>query len=346
MDANFKRIIDFIQSKKKLSHPWKRQERYDQPYYSFSPQRASWQQTLPSKAPPTQTQTTASLRFTVLSWNIDFMLPFPDERMRAALRHLESQVQSASSPTIIMLQEMLQSDLTLIQAQPWVRDNYCMTDIDSKYWESGHYGTCTLIPKAWSIAAVFRVHYEATVMERDGLFVDLDFGRGLIVRNCNTHLESLVADPPRRPHQLATSAKFMHDPRVCGSVLGGDLNAIQDFDRSLHSDNDLQDAYLSLGGREDSDGGYTWGQMAAVSQRQMFGCSRMDKLFFCGKLKCETFERVGLGVEVDEDHVKKTLVEERGLERGYVTDHVGVKAEFSVVGQGSQENVKAVPETS
>lgn len=340
MDADLKRIIELIQSKKKSSHPWKRQERYDQPYYSFSPHHASWQETFPAKAP--SAESIASSRFTVLSWNIDFMLPFPDERMCAALKHLESQIASNSSPTIIMLQEMLESDLALIQAQPWVRDNYLMTDIDTKYWESGHYGTCTLIPRVLPVTSVFRVHYEATSMERDGLFVDLDFGRNHTIRICNTHLESLIADPPKRPQQLATSAKFMHDPTVSGSVLGGDLNAIQDFDRSLHSDNNLQDAYLTVGGKEDSDDGYTWGQMAPIKQRQMFGCSRMDKLFFCGRLKCETFERFGLGVEVEEQHVKETLVEDKGLEKGYVTDHAGVMAEFSIAEQEAERSVKAV----
>ncbi|KAG9773378.1 hypothetical protein KCU88_g5799, partial [Aureobasidium melanogenum] len=341
MDDSLQSIIELIRSKAKTSHPWKRQERHDQPYYSFSPETASWKETFPDQA--ASSGSVPSSKFTVLSWNIDFMLPFPDERTRAALKELESQVKSGSSPSVVMLQEMLESDLALIQTQQWVRDNYYLTDIDSKYWESGHYGTCTLIPKnIWPIAAVFRVHYEQTVMERDGLFVDLDFGGNRVVRICNTHLESLIADPPKRPHQLATAAKFMHDPTVAGSVLGGDLNAIQDFDRTLHSDNNLQDAYLTLGGKEDSDDGYTWGQMAAVAERNKFGCSRMDKLYFCGQLRCEKFERVGLGVEVEEDNVKKALVEKRGLEKGYVTDHVGVKAVFSLPGEERRQGDKAM----
>ena len=47
-----------------------------------------------------------------------------------------------------------------------------------------------------------------------------------------------------------------------GSVLAGDLNAIEPFDRTLHLDNGLKDAYLELGGKEDSEDGYTWGQQA------------------------------------------------------------------------------------
>lgn len=258
------------------------------------------------------------------------MIGFTDERMLAALKHLQSHVNGTALPTIIMLQEMLETDLALLQAQPWIRNNYSMTDIDTKYWESGHYGTCTLIPNSLPITSVFRVHYEPTVMERDGLFVDIDFGEDKVIRICNTHLESLVADPPKRPQQMATAAKWMHDPDVSGSVLGGDLNAIQDFDKKLHSDNDLNDAYLTLGGKEDSDQGYTWGQMAPTKLRNMFGCSRMDKLYFCGKLQCENFERFGYGVEVEDEGVKKALISDEGLEAGWVTDHLGVKGEFTL----------------
>ncbi|KIX98718.1 uncharacterized protein Z520_05179 [Fonsecaea multimorphosa CBS 102226] len=327
MDPKLKKIIELIESKKKSSHPWNRQERFDQPYFSFSPETSPWQQVVPSKSAP---DVPGTAKFMLLSWNIDFMLPFTDERMRAAIKHLQSHVDGTSLPSVIMLQEMLETDLALLQTQPWIRANYNMTDIDNKYWESGHYGTCTLVPKALPITSVFRVHYEQTVMERDGLFVDVHFGNGQIIRICNTHLESLVADPPKRPHQLATAAKWMHDPEASGSVLGGDLNAIQDFDKTLHSDNNLQDAYLSLGGKEDTDQGYTWGQMAPTRLRNMFGCSRMDKLFFCGQLKCEKFERFGMGIEAEEENVRQTLIKEEGLEAGWVTDHLGVKAEFSV----------------
>jgi len=39
-----------------------------------------------------------------------------------------------------MLNEMLMSDLELIQAQSWVRDQYYLTDISDEFWESGYYG--------------------------------------------------------------------------------------------------------------------------------------------------------------------------------------------------------------
>jgi len=338
MDPKLQRLMALIESRKKSNFPWKRQEPYLQPYYSYSAEHDTWQEVNPSRAEAAKAPPMTD--FSILSWNIDFMLPFSDERMTTALAHIKSIVSKTSLPSVVLLQEMLDSDLALIQSQPWIRSTYHLTDLTNKYWESGHYGTCTLIPKVMPITSVFRVHYEATRMERDGLFVDIDVGRGKPLRICNTHLESLVADPPLRPKQVETAARFMHDTAVAGSVLGGDLNAIQPFDRTLHSDNGLDDAYLALGGKEDREEGFTWGQMAQVPLRTRFGYSRMDKLFFCGDLQCQKFERVGLGVEVPQKEVKSALIQEEGLDGGWVTDHVGVRAEFKIIDAAEESSWK------
>lgn len=329
MDPKLQRIIALMQSKQKSNFAWKRQEVYHQLYYAGpNDVGGDWASKRPS---PPQRDIVPINRFTLLSWNIDFMLPFAQERMTAALSHLESHVATSDSPVVVFLQEMLVEDLALIRSLPWIQKSYNMTDYDDQYWESGHYGTCTLIPKSLHIASVFRVHYDATKMERDALYVDVEVGNGRLMRLCNSHLESLVADPPLRPRQVEAAAKYMHESGVHASVMAGDFNAIQPFDRTLHSENGLLDAYLATGGKEDVEDAYTWGQMAPTKQRQMFGCSRMDKIFFCGGFQVESFERFGLGVAVAEEEVKKTLVDEEGLEDGWVTDHLGVKAVFKVV---------------
>ncbi|RMD39943.1 hypothetical protein DV735_g5179, partial [Chaetothyriales sp. CBS 134920] len=296
---NFQEIIKLIEGKKKRSFPWERTTG-----------------TSVKRTPPT-----APLkRFRVLAWNIDFMLPYPNERMQVALDHV-----------IIFFNEMLVSDLRLIQAQPWIQQGYNITDIDSRFWESGHYGTCTLVPKSLPIAAVFRVHYAATNMERDALFVDVDVGNGRLLTFANSHLESLVATPPLRPEQVRTAARNNSGGQVViGGVMGGDFNAIQPFDRSLHADNGLKDAFLELGGSEDTDEGYTWGQMAPIKQREMFGCSRMDKFFFAGDIEVVDFHRFGNGVEVKHQGIRKALVEEEGMDGGWVTDHLGIMATFKL----------------
>lgn len=189
-------------------------------------------------------------------------------------------------------------------------------------------GTCVLISKSMSITKVFRVHYEHTAMERDVLFIDTTIS-SKTVRICCTHLESLVAEPPLRPKQLAAAARFMHEADA--SILGGDLNAIQPFDKHLHIDNDLKDAYLETGGKEDAEAGMTWGQMAPTKEREKFGLSRMDKLMFCGVVAIERFETFGMDIVLDDGPVAKQLIEEDGLEKPWVTDHLGVRGDFHVV---------------
>lgn len=179
-----------------------------------------------------------------------------------------------------------------------------------------------------TIAKIFRVHYDHTKMERDGLFIDLTVN-DKTVRICCTHLESLVAHPPLRPKQLAAAAQFMHEADA--SVLGGDLNAIQPFDKTLHTQNSLKDAYLDTGGEEDAETGMTWGQMAPTKERNKFGLSRMDKLMFCGAIEVEHFETLGMDVIVDDPSVAKQLIEEDGLDKPWVTDHLGVRGDFRVV---------------
>jgi tyrosyl-DNA phosphodiesterase 2 len=224
---------------------------------------------------------------------------------------------------------MLVSDLQLLQSTPWIRDHFRLTDLDSTYWESGYYGTCTLIDRRLPIMDVFRVHYTPTKMERDGLFVDIAAGEEKVFRFCNTHLESLIADPPLRPAQMAIAAKYMHAPVVHASFLAGDLNAIQPFDRTLHTANCLKDAFIELGGKEDSDDGYTWGQQAQTKLREMFGCSRMDKVFYCGDVKLKKLERIGVDVEAEAEEDKQVL-KQQGLEKAWVTDHLGLMAEFVI----------------
>lgn len=124
----------------------------------------------------------------------------------------------ADVPNIIFLQEMVINDLNLSQASEWIRDRYALTGVDSKNWENKYYRTTTLIDKRLWIDGVFRVHYE-TAMERDGLFVDVNVAlpamtESKILGLCNTHLESLEADPPLRPGQVAAVARQLHSSEV------------------------------------------------------------------------------------------------------------------------------------
>lgn len=322
--------LENIALTRKTSFQWTRDNRFDQPYFTFDPAIDMWAP-VQDKSRRDPDANSSVDEITVLSWNVDFMLALPNQRMQAALDYLKGVASSNRRPLAIFLQEMLVSDLKVIQAQKWVQQHFNLTDLDHDHWESGWYGTCTLVSKKLPILDVFRVHYSQTEMQRDGLFVDVRAASNKTVRLCNTHLESLVADPPLRPRQLEIAAPYLHDSAVNAGILAGDLNAIQPFDRALHSNNALKDAYLELGGTEDSDDGFTWGQQAPTYLRRMYGCSRMDKILFCGDLKLLAFNTCAADVEVASEHDKRFLIEDSGTEKAWVTDHLGIQANFEII---------------
>ncbi|KAL6705070.1 hypothetical protein ACN47E_007329 [Coniothyrium glycines] len=271
----------------------------------------------------------------LISWNIDVLVPFAEERMSAAIVYLKGLV--ASTPPdiamIIFLQEMSPSDLGQLAEAKWIQECFYLTDVDNGHWLSQYYGTTTLIDKRLMVNRVFRVPF-ASNFNRDGLFVDIALSRGgslqhgdMVLRLCNVHLESLVADPPVRPGQLKAAAEYLGKADVACALLAGDTNAIQPFDRTLHLENGLKDAYLELGGQEDSDEGYTWGYQVAQWMKDKFGCSRMDKIMFSGVVQPKRFERIGMGVKVADEHVAR--VKEAG-ELEWVTDHYGVMGDFEL----------------
>lgn len=134
MDPKLKRIIEAINTHRKTSHPWQRGHPFTQTYFTW--QDNDWK---PYTA-NLEHQPTSLGSFSVISWNIDFMGSFTRERMVVALAFLKTYIDKISKPTIVMLNEMLVSDLVIIQAQPWVRSEYVVTDIDAQFWESGYYG--------------------------------------------------------------------------------------------------------------------------------------------------------------------------------------------------------------
>ena len=334
MQSIYEKALRDINAKKKETVPWKTDVPYRQPYYTFSADDNRWVPVLPASLQVENAAEAEDLptKISLYTWNVDFMLPQANARMAAALAHLALLVRPTrpSALAIMFLQEMLHSDLEILCAHPGIRAHFYMTDITPEHWQSGHYGTVTLTDKRLPVREVFRVHYEDTKMERDALFVDVlhpTFSKH--IRFCNTHLESLIATPPLRPSQMKTAAKFMHDEKVVGSILAGDLNAIEPFDKTLHSDNKLRDAYLELGGSEEDEWGHTWGQQAATSLRKQFGTSRMDKVFFCGDLEVTKLEKFGVDVVVDDEEAASDLTK-LGLEKPWVTDHLGVRADFQL----------------
>lgn len=308
-------------------------------------------------------------KFLLITWNIDALIPHADERMTSALRYLRTLAESPpepfrkGTPVVIMLQEMLTSDLTLLMLEPWVKERFVMTDLTRSGWVS-NYGTVMLIDRGrvgcgandttvvpgLEISNAFRVRWESK-FGRDGLFVDLVFppatkkieegegeregdgkkeGSGRVVRLCNTHLESLACNPPVRPQQASRAAAFLHQKGIHGAIMAGDMNAIQPSDRHIAEDNDLIDAYLALGGQEDHDDGYTWGYQSRQGRRERFGCCRMDKVLYSGGLAMRGLQRIGIDVCIEDDAAREDM-KARGM-GPWVTDHYGLMVEVEVLG--------------
>ena len=215
MDEVVKRAIQITETKKRHSVPWKFDDPWKQLMHIYSSDQDQWQPFDPTKDADIPTPSTTSIvpaRLSLHAWNIDFMLPFPDSRMLTAIRHLESLVQEneESTASVIYLQECVESDLGLLASDRWIQRTFALSDTGIENWQSGHYGTCTLIDRRLPIKDCFRVHYSQTRMERDGLFVDVLLGKSSkVVRLCNTHLESLAFEPPYRPPQMKLCAKYM-----------------------------------------------------------------------------------------------------------------------------------------
>jgi tyrosyl-DNA phosphodiesterase 2 len=308
-----------------------------QDYWSYTTD-GIWQSILPAQRLPSTNMEhpTNPKAIRLISWNIDVLIGFAEERMRAALQYLDEVVASTPAETlvVIFLQEMGQSDLEQIRQANWIMKRFNITELDHRNWLGPLYGTTTLVDRRLTIKDVFRAPW-VSKFDRDGLFVDVALAhpkasneQGKVLRLCNTHLESLVADPPVRPLQLAAAAKHLKHTNVACALLAGDLNAIQPFDRTLHSENDLKDAYLELGGHEDNDDGFTWGYQVPQWMRDRFGCSRMDKILLRGTIQPERFERIGVDVKVAEN-VREQVQKE--IEGGWVTDHYGVMGDFELM---------------
>ncbi|KAF2871408.1 Endonuclease/exonuclease/phosphatase [Massariosphaeria phaeospora] len=317
----------------------------DEAFYKARPQScwyhdgSSWLEALPSRLINTNLRLNNTLR--LISWNIDFSTPFAEERMSAALEHLEDLILSAGAdvPVVVYLQEMENADLELIRESRWIQDRFILTEMNARNWQAS-YGTTMLIDRRLAVESVFRVPWYSGY-GRDGLFLDIALkapeaepvsGAGAgskVLRLCNTHLESLAADPPVRPAQMGVAGKYLREPNVAAALFAGDLNAIESFDRILHTENGLSDAYLELGGKEDSDDGYTWGYQ---SPHTRFACCRMDKILFRGSIKPIKFARIGIDVKVTED--KRKEVRDAG-QAEWVTDHYGVMGDFEI-GQGGE----------
>lgn len=136
MNPRLQQIIETANSRRKHDFPWKQGQPFSQPFYTWHD--GQWKATSPDAEQSRSTSRDSS--FSIMAWNIDYMRSYTNERMEKALSFLEQYLSQLSRPSMIMLNEMLVSDLELIQGQSWVRKGYHLTDLSEEFWASGHYG--------------------------------------------------------------------------------------------------------------------------------------------------------------------------------------------------------------
>lgn len=338
-----------------------------QPYYHFS--GSKWQRDRPAaarEAPSGANEKAGISNLRLLTWNIDFMAPFPQARMASALAYLRTVVESipASTAVVVCLQELRQDmpinfdrleksfdpqiadDLRQIASAAWIQERFLVTDLTTNHWRCG-YNSVTLVDRRLGISDVSRLPF-VSEYKREALLVDIAVRRSgeqteggagsrrSILRLYNVHLDSMAGKPPMRPIQWKACAKYLQDESdgVVGGILAGDCNANQDYDLTQAEENGFKDAYLEMGGQEDDPKGHTWGPQSRSSR---FPHKRMDKVCFCQPvgsgedqqlLNLKSLEKIGVGVKIGDESISAKLADEGWLD--FVTDHYGLMADFEI----------------
>lgn len=359
-----------------------------QPYYTFS--GSKWQRGRPSPAaaaaaapqdepppppplPPGGANEKAGAAISnlrLLTWNIDFMAPFPQARMASALAYLQMVVESTppSAAVVICLQELRQDmpidlgrlgpgartfdpqiadDLRQVASAAWVQARFLVSDLATDHWRCG-YNCVTLVDRRLGVAGVSRLPF-VSEYRREALLVDIavtprssgggeqtEHSRRSVLRVCNVHLDSMAGKPPMRPIQWKACAKYLQrgSDGVAGGILAGDCNANQDYDLTLAGENGFRDTYLEMGGKDDDPKGHTWGPQSKSSR---FPHKRMDKVCFCQPVGSSEGQQLlnlksleKIGVGVK---VGDESVSAKLAAEGwldFVTDHYGLMADFEI----------------
>ena len=299
-----------------------------QPYFTF--QDGKWNPVPPevSLAHLTISPTGTLQNLRMISWNIDFMAPKSRARMASALSYLEQLLQTipSSCATIIHLQEMVVEDLAAISQANWVQKLFNVTNVDALSHEAA-YGQVTLVDRRLVISSVSRLPF-VSEFGRDALCVDLclDTQELSFLRVCNVHLDSLSGT--LRPIQWKALQQHLQreESGVLASILAGDCNATRPRDRTEAQANGFKDAYLELGGVEGDEQGATWGFQSRGARR--WGPQRLDKVVCWGAVAAEKLERIGMGVQVEDERARRELGEEEELT--FVTDHYGLMGCFAI----------------
>ncbi|KAI0775231.1 Endonuclease/exonuclease/phosphatase [Trametes elegans] len=229
----------------------------------------------------------------LVTWNVDFMAPYSDARLRCILSYLHASVLSPKTePSCVLLQELDAASFNALLATDWVRKYFAVFPDTPKEWRV-HYGNATLVSRTIPFQNPQMLDFCDSRMGRSAILVDIPLltTDGVrTVRIANTHLESLVEGTPRRPKQLNAIADMLRAEGIDGGVVGGDMNMIGDAsDQSIHTAAGLDDACLF----PDDPSFHTWG----YQPRCQYPPRRLDRVFFLGEhLLVDSVEVIGKGL--------------------------------------------------
>ncbi|KAF8910668.1 Endonuclease/exonuclease/phosphatase [Gymnopilus junonius] len=260
--------------------------------YRFRWSKSAWKHVVPSGMSMREIS-----QIRIITWNVDMVSDYHEERLTAALRHIEEDALKCKEdeepePCCILLQEVRDFILPYLLKDPWVRKHFVVAPFTKDKWPEGAwYGNVTLVSRSIEIAECHILHYAFSRMQRTALCVKIKLNfRGskdkAIISIVNTHLESLPDGAAARPKQLAICARFLLLEQVSGGIVAGDMNAIGPG--------------MKCWRKGDIDAGKTWGYQGQNSGN--YPPNRLDKIFLLpGGYKVEEPKRIGVGLRIKED---------------------------------------------
>ncbi|KAF9471226.1 hypothetical protein BDN70DRAFT_888383 [Pholiota conissans] len=266
----------------------------------------------------------------IISWNIDMASPMHEQRLEAALRHIEEEVLGckdggAPEACVILLQEVRDVVLPYLLRDPWVRRWFAVTPFTKEKWpEYAHYGNVTLVSRTLDIAESHILHFGCTNMQRSAVCVKLKLNYPgsydkVVVAFVNTHLESLPVGIQLRPKQLEMSSRFLLLEGVQGGIIAGDMNCICPEDATIPKDLGLKDSWR----KGNDEKGNTWGYQGQNEGRHPPG--RLDKVFYLPGMgyRVEESRKIGIGLKIDEGTPQAM----------WVSDHYGLDTKLRIKGR-------------
>lgn len=257
----------------------------------------------------------------IITWNIDMVSGSHEERLNAALRHIQIDVlkcgkdmeRAPDPPCVIMLQEVRDTVLGRLLADEWVKKWFCIVPITREKWpEDAQYGNITLVSRTLDIVECQILHFGLSSMQRAALCVKVRLTQVVtnekyVLSFVNTHLESLEQGALARPKQLEMCSRFLRLRDVHGGVVAGDMNVISQEDQTIGAKVGLMDAWR--GGHED---GHTWGYQGG-NEGGKYPPGRLDRIYYLPGTgyKVEEARKIGVGVTTREG--------------GWASDHYGLE---------------------